>query len=84
MCGALTVLILYLELTSTKAAGEFEIALSLLEHCEAQPIPLIFSFKQQKCKGKSSAILKLMAQNFRSLPVVCPVKTGVGWLAGWL
>lgn len=41
-----------LELTSKKAEGEFEIALSLLEHCEAPPIPGIFSFQHEKSRSK--------------------------------
>ena len=51
------------ELTSTKAAGAFDIALSLLEHCEVPPMPEIFSFKHQKSKGDHLAQYQVMNQD---------------------
>ena len=57
------------ELTSTKAAGAFDIALSLLEHCEVPPMPDIFSFKHQKSKGDHLAQYQVMSQDeFKKRP----------------
>lgn len=41
----------FVDLSSCKGEGEFCIALAVLEHCRTDPVPAIFSFKEQKTKG---------------------------------
>lgn len=74
---------LLLELSSTKSAGEFDIALSLIEHCEAPPIPNIFSFKDEKSKGESTTRLVAPQSLPKSIVLIRNISVfDLTWLSG--